>query len=428
MRKKLFIVFVLCIVSSLLFAGGSQESTSQSDGRTVIRVSWWGNQLRNDVTQQAIDLYMQEHPDIVIESEFTDWSTYWDKLATQAAGGELPDVIQMDYSYILQYAQSGQLANLDEYIANGAIDTGDIAPSVIESGSVDGHFYALSLGSTAPMMIYDTATLEQAGVEVPFHPTISEFYDICQKVYDTTGIPMYYDGTMGRTLSYVARAMGKNIYDELLAGNTDVVLKHFQILEDFVNAPFHIAPELLAETNPDVVDQMPINDLTCWNQFTVSNGFTATQSACGGRPLTVSMYPTLDDAVAEALYIKPTMFFSVAQSSEAKDEAVEFINWFVNSVEANQILKGERGVPANTVVAQAISETASESEAVVYDYMAQINDIATTIDPPDPAGSGEVSSLLITYIDNIRYGLMTAEEATEGFVKQASEILQLAQE
>ena len=60
--------------------------------------------------------------------------------------------------------------------------------------------------------------------------------------------------------------------------------------------------------------------------------------------------------------------------------------------------------------------------------MAQINDIATTIDPPDPAGSGEVSSLLITYIDNIRYGLMTAEEATEGFVKQASEILQLAQE
>ena len=431
MKKKLFTIFaVFSLVCFSLLAGGASENPADktADGKTVIRVSWWGNQLRNDITQQVIDMYMEENPNVVIESEFTDWSTYWDKLATQAAGGELPDVIQMDYSYILQYANSGQLASLDGYIDSGVIDTTNIAESVIESGSVDGTFYAFSLGSTAPMMIYDAQTLEQAGIEVPFHPTISEFYDICQKVYDATGIPMYYDGTMGRTLSYVARAMGKNIYEELLAGNEDVVLKHFQILEDFVKAPFHISPELLAETNPDVVDQMPINDLTCWNQFTVSNGFTATQAACGGRDLVVSMYPTLDDAVAEAQYIKPTMFFSVAETSEVKDEAAKFINWFVNDVEANQILKGERGVPANTEVAEAISKTASAGEVVVYDYMAKINDIAATIDPPDPAGSGEVSSLLITYIDNIRYGLMTAEEATREFVPQAQEILAIAQE
>ena len=433
MKKRILLTSVLCVVLSFsLIAGGSGESASaggeNTDGKTVIRVSWWGNQLRNDVTQQAIDMYMEENPDVIIESEFTDWSTYWDKLATQTAGGELPDVIQMDYSYIMQYANSGQLANLDEYVASGAIDTSNIAQSVIESGSVDGHFYALSLGSTAPMMIYDAETLEKAGVEVPFHPTLSEFYEICQQVYDATGIPMYYDGSMGRTFSYIARAMGKNIYDELLAGNEDVVLKHFQIFEDFVNAPFHIAPELLAETNPGVVDQMPINDLTCWDQFTVSNGYTATQAACGGRDLVVSMYPTLDDAVAEAQYIKPTMFFSVAETSEAKDEAVKFINWFVNDVEANLILKGERGVPANTVVADAVSETASASEAVVYDYMAKINDIATAIDPPDPAGSSEVGSLVTTYTDNILYGLMSAEEATHEFVAQASEVLRAAQE
>ena len=79
---------------------------------------------------------MEKNPNVVIETEFTDWSGYWDKLATQAAGGGLPDIIQMDYSYLNQYASSNQLADLNGFIESGVIDTANISSSIIESGSV----------------------------------------------------------------------------------------------------------------------------------------------------------------------------------------------------------------------------------------------------------------------------------------------------
>ncbi len=36
-----------------------------------------------------------------------DWSDYWTKMATQVAGKNMADVIQMDYRYIAEYARRG---------------------------------------------------------------------------------------------------------------------------------------------------------------------------------------------------------------------------------------------------------------------------------------------------------------------------------
>ena len=425
MKKITVLLMVLLVMLSAVFAGGGQESDTANPDETVIRVSWWGNQLRNDVTQQAIDLYMEQNPGIRIESEFTDWSSYWDRLATQAAGDGLPDVIQMDYSYLLQYVESNQLADLSGYLEDGTIDHSKIADSVIASGSVGDGTYAISLGNTAPMMVYDLGVVEEAGVEIPLNPTVSEFYDICQEIYEKTGVPMFWESGMNMIL-YVARANGSEIFSELKEGIADSTAIHMDLVEKFANADFHVSPELLAEKNVLVVDQMPINDLTTWNQFTVSNGYSALSVACGGRPMGVCTYPKLDNAVQEPVYVKPTMFFSVAESSPNKDEAAKFIDWFVNSSEANAILNGERGVPVNSDVSAEVSANVSEADAVAYQYLDDIMSFANPVDPPNPPGFAEVEAALLTYVDNIRYGNMTAEEATALFVPEAQQILQNA--
>lgn len=422
MKKITVLSMILLVMLSAVFAGGSNENVNGGPKETVIRVSWWGNQLRNDLTQQAINLYMEQNPGIKIESEFTDWSSYWDRLATQAAGGGLPDVIQMDYSYLLQYVESHQLADLSEYLANGTIDHSLIADSVIASGSVGDGTYAISLGNTAPMMVYDLGVIEEAGVAIPLNPTASEFYDICQEIYDKTGVPMFWESGMNMIL-YVARANGSEIFSELKEGIADSTAIHFDLVERFANADFHVSPELLAEKNVLVVDQMPINDLTTWNQFTVSNGYSALSVACGGRPMGVCTYPKLDDSVQEPVYVKPTMFFSVAESSQHKDEAAKFIDWFVNSEEANVILNGERGVPVNSEVSISVSQNINAADAIAYQYLDDIMSFATPVDPPNPPGFAEVEAALLTYVDNIRYGNMTAEEATAKFVPEAQQIL-----
>nr|WP_321307123.1 ABC transporter substrate-binding protein [uncultured Sphaerochaeta sp.] len=417
-------MLIVALSFSSVFAAGQKESASSpaDSDKIVLRIAWWGNQLRNDITQKVINMYMEQHPDVTIEAEFTDWSGYWDKLATQAAGGGLPDIIQMDYSYLLQYSNSNQLANLNDYISSGVINTSRIADAVVKSGSVEGSTYAIALGSTAPMMMYDQATIDKAGVKIPINPTVTEFYNLSQTIYEQTGIPMFWESGMNQIL-YVARGVGSEIFSDLSKGISKSSAAHFELVEKFANAPFHISPELLAEKNTLVVDQMPINDLTTWNQFTVSNGFSAIYQAAGSRPMGVCMYPKLDNAVKEPVYVKPTMFFSVSDTSEHKDAAAAFIDFFVNSMEANSILKGERGIPVNSEVATAVKSDVNQVDAVAYNYLAEVNKVATPVDPPNPPGFSEVEALLLTYVDRIRYGIMTADQATKEFVPKAQAIL-----
>lgn len=127
------------------------------------------------------------------------------------------------------------------------------------------------------------------------------------------------------------------------------------------------------------------------------------------------------------MYLKPAMFFTITETSEYKDEAAKFINWFVNSEEANEILKGERGVPANSKVAEMVKGLVSDTEKIAYDYVAEVNKIATPVDPPNPAGYSEVETKLMALVEDIRYGNKTGEEAAAEFIPEAQSILKEAE-
>ncbi|WP_193107031.1 extracellular solute-binding protein [Brachybacterium sp. FME24] len=78
---------------------GSLSACGPSAGPTEdsgLAVTWWGNALRNELTQEAIDSYVETHPDVAMSPQAGEWTSYWDRLATQVAGGTPPDLIQMD--------------------------------------------------------------------------------------------------------------------------------------------------------------------------------------------------------------------------------------------------------------------------------------------------------------------------------------------
>lgn len=404
-------------------ADANGESVAQASGtdKVTLNLCWWGNQTRNDVTKKAVDLYMEQNPNVEIKVEFTDWSGYWDKLSAMAAGGNLPDIIQMDYSYLQQYQQSGQLADLSQFIDSGVIDTGKIADSVIESGSIDGTCYALSLGSNAPMMVYDKEIVEQAGVEIPEQLTIEELYDIGQTIYEKTGVKTYYDGGINM-MQIVARTQGSHLFDELAAGTKTASEIHFANVDKFNNAESAISPDLLAEKNPDVVETKPIIDGTTWNDFSYSNQYISIVNTAG-RDLGITMYPTTQDATEQPMFLKPSQFFSIAETSQNKEEAAKFLNWFTNSVDCNNILMAERGIPVNSDVAEAIKPNVDENSQKVFDYIAEVSKIATPIDDPDPSGKGEVEAQAKTIVEDLRYGDVDASAAADEFVTTAQKIL-----
>ena len=100
-------------------------------------------------------------PDVTIDPETYAWNDYWPKLATQAAGQNLPDVIQMDYRYIFEYARRGQLADLTPFVGK-EIDLADFDPNQLESGKVDGKLYGISMGANSMTHVYKPAMLESS--------------------------------------------------------------------------------------------------------------------------------------------------------------------------------------------------------------------------------------------------------------------------
>ena len=118
MRRRFAVFGSLFMVLALLFTGcaapaapaasdapaaadaPAAESEAAAGEKVELRVAWWGSQDRHDRTIKAIELFEQMHPEIDVVYEFSGWDDHWTKMATQAAGNNLPDVMQQDYTQI----------------------------------------------------------------------------------------------------------------------------------------------------------------------------------------------------------------------------------------------------------------------------------------------------------------------------------------
>src|SRR5690606_9338009 len=149
-------------------AAGSLAFASAMGGRAFaqaaeIRHFWWGNPDRDKRTFAVIDMFNGKHPDITVSGETLGFDDYFTKLTTQIAGGNMPDVIQQGYGVLFEYIANGAVVPLDEYIGK-SLDISKIDQSAIDAGTVDGKFYALSIGANSHMAIYNTRLFEEAGI------------------------------------------------------------------------------------------------------------------------------------------------------------------------------------------------------------------------------------------------------------------------
>src|SRR5690606_13372097 len=129
---------------------------------TQIRHFRRGNPERDRRTFAVIDIFNQKNPNIPASGETLGFADYFTKLTTQIAGGNMPDVIQQGYGVLFEYIATGAVVPLDDYVGK-SLDISRIDQSAIDAGTVDGKFYALSIGANSHMAIYNTRLYEEAG-------------------------------------------------------------------------------------------------------------------------------------------------------------------------------------------------------------------------------------------------------------------------
>jgi multiple sugar transport system substrate-binding protein len=417
-----------------LMAGGASAAILASTGRLAfadgrVRLIWWGNPERDKRTYEVVELYQTKSPGVTVDPETYSWNDYWVKLGTQAAGGNLPDVIQMDYRYIFEYARRGQIHALDEFIGK-ELDLADFDANQLESGRVDGKVYGISMGANSMSHVYNKTQLDALGIELPDATTwtLDDFIAIGKEVKGALPEGMTFISNMGRQenmLETWTRQRGKGLYTEdgQLAfdlEDLEAFWAHWKMMQDEGLTP---TADVQALDTGKMDEMMFINRRSLFD-FLHSNQLVAAQSLTEDE-VGMTMIPNQTGG-QPGQYLKPSMFLSMASNSPDPAAAAVLLNFFVTDPEANDILLIERGVTGDASVRERISASLTETENKIIQYLDVVANHVSPLPPPPPQGAGEIDRAIEPAWDAIAFGQKSVSDGAREFYEFCQTTLERA--
>jgi multiple sugar transport system substrate-binding protein len=183
-------VAVLALSSALVAcSSGKAPNTNAGKGQgpvkdptspvTVTFSSWVGSDPT--MKKMAADFH-KLHPNITIKFQNVSADNASQKLTTQLAGGNPPDVAYIDASGTSDFASRGALVNLDNYISRSSIVKPDDYVDAFKTFvTYDGHLWGLPIDGESTGLFYRTDLFKAAGISGP-PKTWDEFMSDVQKL------------------------------------------------------------------------------------------------------------------------------------------------------------------------------------------------------------------------------------------------------
>ncbi|AFJ34895.1 MULTISPECIES: extracellular solute-binding protein [Mycobacterium] len=138
-------------------------SAQPHGGKTIVTVRIWGDQIAA-AYRQSFQEFSRTHPDIDVHVNLVAYSTYFNTLRTDVAGGSADDIFWLSNAYLAAYADSGRL--LDIGAALGPIAASDWERPVVEQFTRNGTLWGVPQLTDAGIALYYNADLlGAAGVD-----------------------------------------------------------------------------------------------------------------------------------------------------------------------------------------------------------------------------------------------------------------------
>jgi multiple sugar transport system substrate-binding protein len=421
-------IWVLAVVSAVLVGAagcGSDDGSSSGGGQVTIRFEWWGNPDRAEVTERALDLFEQKNAGIKVDTAYAEFGAYFQKLATQIAGGAAPDVLQMDYRYVREYADRGVLAPLSDGPAK--VETGGVTRQLLSGGTIKGTLYGIPPTQNTQQFSYDFAQWEKSGAAAPKSGwTWSDLRSAAQKVSDSTnrsvsGVVDF--GGIEDWFEVWLRQQGKTLYTDSggLGYTAAEVAQWWQLTDGLRRSGAATAAELTTKMDGSQAND-PVAQKKASSGFGYDSSYTAKSWEILGREMKVSPFPSDTGKIGQ--YAKPAMMFSVAQRSAHKPEAAKLINFLINDPEAGRILGMSRGLPANATVREQVGSTLTGPPLTAgFQYEQQVGPMLEPAPPPPPKGAGTVKAAFQRVYDDVIFQRSAIPQAAEKFMTEAKQAL-----
>jgi len=404
--------------------GGAQQGGGEG-GTVNLALAWWGNPTRNKNTEAMIAAYMAANPNVKISGQPGEFSSYWDKLATQTAGGTAPDIIQMDMLYIAEYGTRGALLDL------GKVDTSKFVEGTVESGRINDKLVGVNAGINSALLFANPTVFEKAKMDLPDDTTWTwdQMIEVGAEIASKAGVPFGVAGLIQSDALFgtFVRQNGKELFTpDGLGFDVAEAQAWYDFLAKGVKAKAFGTPEQISEEVAKPLDQAALVVGNAAMQYYNSNQLEAVSAAAGGDTLMEMLRgPSLTGKATERkTWYKASMLWSASAKTKNPEAAVAWINWFANDQAAADIDKAERGIPPNQEIQDAVKPKLSPAQQKVLQYITDIKpEVANTPIAPPPGG-GTIQEVIGRHGTDALFGRTSTADAAQKFVDEMKSNLQ----
>lgn len=132
-------------------------------GKTIVTVRIWGDQI-GAAYRQSFQEFTRSHPDIEVHVNLVAYSTYFNTLRTDVAGGSADDIFWLSNAYLAAYADSGRLLDIGATL--GPTAASDWEQPVVEQFTRNGTLWGVPQLTDAGIALYYNADLlAAAGID-----------------------------------------------------------------------------------------------------------------------------------------------------------------------------------------------------------------------------------------------------------------------
>ncbi|WP_433382918.1 ABC transporter substrate-binding protein [Actinoplanes sp. CA-142083] len=419
-RRLLAAALVLPLALGAAACGGDDDSGGNgSNDKVELSIFWWGADKRAELTEKALDLYTQKHPNVTFKKTWQANQGYYDKLATLTAGGNAPDIFQIDDNAISEYAGRGVTLDLTPYSSNGKLDVSKFPKSLKEYGEVDGKLSGVAMGENTQGLVYDKTLIDKYKLPAP---TTGMSWDDFIKWAATVSKASKVPGTQDPSAIYQAlwvylRQNGKDLYkgNQIAFDEADIA-KWFTMWKNAGTTGATPTPDVIHEGNDSSVSKQLVVTGKAGTSWVWTNQMPELKKNTKSE-LGLIAYP----GDTSAQWARASLYFSVFRGSPHKDAAVDVVNFLANDPEAGKILGTDRGLPPNLDVRKQVEATVTDPN--MKQTIEVQNELGTKFGPTTPSvppkGHSKVKTELIRIAEEVTYGRQTPEAGATAFVTAA---------
>lgn len=426
---------------------GKKETPKEAKHPVTLKFTYWGSPVEKAAMEKNLAVFEEKYDHITVDSTYIPNADYLAKITAMVAGNEAPDVAYLFEGNALAWAEEGVIKNI-----NGLLDKDT---ELDRDSFLEDIWYDFGAGKTLGTntacesfaLFYNKEAIDDAGVTVPSQAseawTWDQFVETAKKLtldmngrnaldpaFDSTKIKQYgvQFGTWWAPYMSMVYSNGGDLINEdgtAFTLNEPEAIEAIQKLADLINV-HHVAPSpAQVKSMPSPVVALQSKQVAMimdgqWNLLDLG------QAAESGFNFGIGVLPKHKESVTIVLGA-PTVIF---ESTQYPEEAWLLFKWLANPESGLELHKDGLWMPLMKdwyEEPSLVNKWAENNPAHPEEYKTAVMKQTLENGVPGPCyytkNFAQIDALVSSALEEVWFGLKTAEEALNGIEPQVKKVL-----